>query len=96
MLLVFLVGGRIAASGRTVSFIEPERINPNTAPLGSLVRLEGIGRARALDIIHFRQSHEVDGAAFKTANDLQAIRGIGPKTVAKLSPWLGFEEGGTE
>lgn len=69
---------------------KPERINPNTASMGSLVRLDGIGRARAMDIIHFRQTHNKDGTAFQSAHDMQQIRGIGPKTVEKLSPWLVF------
>lgn len=66
----------------------PERINPNTAPIGSLVRLEGIGRARAMDIIHFRHTHQQEGPAFRSVSDLQQIRGIGPKTVETISPWL--------
>jgi competence ComEA-like helix-hairpin-helix protein len=70
----------------------PERINPNTAPIGSLVRLEGIGRARAMDIIHYRQTHQHNGPAFESAEDLENISGIGPKTVEKMSPWLIFDE----
>jgi hypothetical protein len=71
--------------------IEPSRINPNTASMASLVRLPGIGKARAMDIIHYRQNHESDGAAFLSSDDLQNIHGIGPKTVAALEPWLAFE-----
>lgn len=71
--------------------VPPQRINPNTASMASLVRLPGIGKARALDIIHFRQSQTQDGPLFQSADDLQAIRGIGPKTAAKLEPWLTFD-----
>ena len=69
----------------------PQRINPNTASIASLVRLPGIGKARAMDIIHYRQNQKPDEPVFLSARDLQAIRGIGPKTVAALEPWLTFE-----
>lgn len=70
----------------------PERINPNTASMASLVRLPNIGKARAMDIIHFRENSGGEEQAFKTAGDLEAIKGIGPKTVENLSPWLVFKE----
>jgi DNA uptake protein ComE-like DNA-binding protein len=70
--------------------ITPERINPNTAPLGSLVRLPGIGKVRALDMIEWRDGQE--GAAFESAASLEAVKGIGPKTVETMSEWLVFEE----
>lgn len=69
----------------------PERINPNTAPVASLVRLPGIGKARALDIVHFRKSSDSQELAFRTTQDMERIKGIGPKTVEKLTPWLIFE-----
>ena len=72
--------------------VTPERINPNTASIASLVRLDGIGRARAMDIIHFRQTHRQDGPVFQTAHDLEHIRGIGPKTAEKMLPWLVFDD----
>ena len=71
--------------------IAPSQINPNKASMASLVRLPGIGKARAMDIIHYRQSHEPDGAVFLSSDDLQNIHGIGPKTAAALEPWLTFE-----
>lgn len=70
--------------------ITPERINPNTAPLGSLVRLPGIGKVRALDMIEWRDGQE--GPAFESAASLEAVKGIGPKTVETMSEWLAFEE----
>lgn len=71
--------------------VTPERINPNTASIGSLVRLDGIGRARALDIIHYRDHHQQDGPAFALPQDMEHIKGIGPKTAQHISPWLTFE-----
>ena len=69
----------------------PQRINPNTASIASLVRLPGIGKARAMDIIHYRQNQKPDQPVFLSASDLENIRGIGPKTAAALEPWLIFE-----
>lgn len=69
----------------------PPRINPNTATMASLVRLPGIGRARARDILHYRQKQEPNKTVFLSARDLQEIRGIGPKTAAALELWLTFD-----
>ena len=71
--------------------VPPQRINPNTASMASLVRLPGIGKARAMDIIHYRQNQSPDEPVFCSAQDLNNIRGIGPKTLAVLEPWLIFE-----
>jgi len=71
--------------------VSPERVNPNTASIASLVRLSGIGRARAVDVVHYRQQHLHDGPVFRSPQDLEKIHGIGPKTSAKLAPWLVFK-----
>jgi competence ComEA-like helix-hairpin-helix protein len=86
-MLICLAAGMLIDRQGPLLNDDPEMINPNTAPLGSLVRLDGIGKARALDIIHYRQNHP----AFKTAEDMENISGIGPKTAAKLKPYLTFE-----
>jgi hypothetical protein len=69
----------------------PQRINPNTASMASLVRLPGVGKARAMDIIHYRQNQNPDGPVFLSVHDLERIRGIGPKTAQNLKPYLTFE-----
>jgi len=69
----------------------PLRINPNTATMASLVRLPGVGKARAMDIIHYRQNQQPNKVVFLSARDLQAIGGIGPKTAVALEPWLIFD-----
>lgn len=64
-----------------------ERINPNTATVPSLMRLPGVGRVRAMDILAGRKERPFDSAA-----DLDRVRGIGPKTVEKITPYLTFED----
>jgi len=65
-----------------------ERIDPNTASPASLRRLPGVGAKIAERTIAYRQAH--DGPAFATAEDLAAVRGIGPRTVEDARPHLGF------
>ncbi len=70
------------------------RINPNDAPIESLVRLPGIGVSRAGAIVAYRENFGgKDGGnpAFRGCNDLQKVKGIGPKTVQNISEWLKFE-----
>jgi competence ComEA-like helix-hairpin-helix protein len=70
------------------------RINPNDAPVASLIRLPGIGVARALAIVAYREDFskkDSNGPAFRNCDDLQKIKGIGPKTVQNLNEWLKFE-----
>lgn len=69
-------------------------INPNTADVASLVRLPGVGLARARAIVVFRERFRRetgDTVAFHSPGDLQRIRGIGPKTVEGMVRWLQFE-----
>lgn len=76
--------------GTPAEFAIQDRINPNTAPAASLSRLEGIGPARAESIISYRQAAGKQ-PAFARPNDLQNIRGIGPKTVEKIQDELTFK-----
>ena len=80
--------------GEPVAHQFKTRINPNDAPAASLVRLPGIGLSRAQAIITYRNNvhrHESNSQAFYNHDDLQKIKGIGPKTVQKISQWLKFE-----
>ena len=70
------------------------RINPNDAPVASLVRLPGIGVSRAGAIVSYRENFGVKNSAnpvFRNCNDLQKVKGIGPKTAQNISGWLKFE-----
>lgn len=71
------------------------RINPNTATMAELTTLPGIGPAKAKRIIEFRVSHHdtsnPPAYVFRRAEDLAGVKGIGPKTVQRLRPWLCFD-----
>jgi len=70
------------------------RINPNDAPIESLVRLPGLGIGRAGAIVVYRENfNEKDAGslAFQNCDDLQKVKGIGPKTVQNISEWLKFD-----
>lgn len=70
------------------------RVNPNNAPVESLVRLPGLGMGRAGAIVAYRENFNgKDGKspAFRNVDDLQKVNGIGPKTVQNISEWLKFE-----
>jgi competence ComEA-like helix-hairpin-helix protein len=80
---------------RESSIIElDEKINPNNTPVASLVRLPGIGIGRAEAIVAYRDNfskEDSDNRAFRNCDDLQKIKGIGPKTAENISKWLKFE-----
>jgi|FrelakmetLWP11LW_1041352.scaffolds.fasta_scaffold05147_2 competence ComEA-like helix-hairpin-helix protein len=69
-----------------------DTINPNTDPVASLVRLPGIGLSRAITIVEYRQSHSQNGPAFQKPEDLDAVSGLGPKTIEKMRPWLSMSD----
>jgi DNA uptake protein ComE-like DNA-binding protein len=70
------------------------RINPNDAPVESLVRLPNLGSTRAAAIVVYREDctqKSGDGAAFQNCDDLQRVSGIGPKTAQSIGKWLKFD-----
>jgi len=87
-----VVGFRSASGGCAIEL--ESRINPNDAPIASLVRLAGIGIARAETIVAYREDFSDQNGnkpAFQNPNDLQKVKSIGPKTVENISEWLKFE-----
>lgn len=69
-------------------------IDPNTATDAELAALPAIGPVMAGRIIEYRKAsrNTADGAGpvFERVEDLARVRGIGPKTVEKLRPWVRF------
>jgi competence protein ComEA len=61
----------------TLSF---SAVNINKANVAQLQTLHGIGPSKAAEIIKYRKSH----GGFKTVEELDNVKGFGPKTVAKL------------
>jgi competence ComEA-like helix-hairpin-helix protein len=89
----FVVSG-LLTSGQSCEIELDQKINPNKAPVASLVRLAGIGIARAEAIVAYREEfgEQNNGTpVFQNANDLQKVKGIGPKTVENIREWLKFE-----
>jgi competence protein ComEA len=58
-------------------------VNINLASADELQLLPGIGPAKAQRVIDYRQAHP-----FRTIEELARVKGIGPKTVRKLRPYL--------
>lgn len=67
------------------------RINPNTASLGELLNLPGIGPARAEAIVSYRETHS-PAPAFVCLEDLYQVHGLGPARVRDMAPWLCLDE----
>ena len=86
--------GNLAGHRQPYKIELDEKINPNYAPVASLVRLPGIGISRAEAIVEYRQNvgtKDDRNKAFRSCDDLQKVKGIGPKTVQNISQWLKFE-----
>jgi comEA protein len=62
----------------------PQPVNLNTATSEQLQQVPGIGPSTADKILQVRKSY----GAFKSVDDLRAIRGIGPKRLEKMRKYL--------
>jgi competence protein ComEA len=58
------------------------RININSAPQAELELLPSVGPSLAKAIIDYRTLH----GPFKAISDLDKVKGIGPKKLAKMAP----------
>ncbi|MCP4451197.1 MAG: helix-hairpin-helix domain-containing protein [Planctomycetes bacterium] len=66
-------------------------INPNTASMGELLSLPGIGPARAEAIVAYREGHPKK-PAFTSLEDLYRVHGLGPALVRDMASWLRLDE----
>jgi len=84
MLLVFLA--LCAISPALVAMKKPPEapVNLNTATSEELQLVPGIGPVTAEKILQMRKSY----GAFKSVDDLRAVRGIGPKRLEKMRKYL--------
>jgi competence protein ComEA len=62
-------------------------VNLNTATQGELELLPGIGPAMAKRILEYRTQH----GKFTSVDQLDAVKGIGAKTMAKLRPLVSVD-----
>lgn len=72
-----------------------DRIDPNVADWQTLASLPAIGEKRAKQIVAFREAYAAQHAgrpAFRRADDLQLVRGIGPAISETLRPYLIFPQ----
>jgi competence protein ComEA len=60
------------------------RIDVNTATWVEWAQLDGIGEALAERIVADREAN----GPFKSVDDLRRVKGIGPKTLARIRPYL--------
>lgn len=77
-----------AKSAKTKKVADPKQIVPiliNQADLQAWQTIPGIGPKRAEQIVALRTQK---GGSFGALEDLLDIKGIGPKTLEKMRPWL--------
>ncbi|GLR62693.1 ComEA family DNA-binding protein [Marinospirillum insulare] len=94
LLLLITFSGSGLASGQATSASQEQatiqqsaaRININQATAEQLSSLPGIGPAKAEAIILTREKQ----GRFTSTQELQAVKGIGEKTAAKLKPLISF------
>ncbi len=91
VLSAIFAGVWLSNVGAADEIVLETRINPNTAPAASLMRLPNIGPKRAEAIVEYRRSAGGAESAFEKAEDLAKIKGIGPATVAGVRQWLYFD-----
>lgn len=70
--------------GSTASTAPVGKVNVNTATAKELERVSGIGPTMARNIVEYRSQH----GPFTDLSQLDKVIGIGPSTLAKISPHL--------
>lgn len=99
--LAATIGWWLWQGGHQRRLIELDRAEPqtarfqvdiNSADWPELAQLPGVGETLARRIV---QSRQTDGP-FVDHNELRRVRGIGPKTVERIRPYLLPMPGGTE
>jgi len=84
ILLLLAAFGAVAVSLPAKKKPPAAPVNLNTATSEELQQVPGIGPVTADKILQMRKSY----GAFKSVDDLSAIRGIGPKRLEKMRKYL--------
>jgi len=71
----------------TSSKVSDRKINLNTATLGELETLPGIGKELGKRILAYREER----GGFSSTGELQKVKGIGPKTYERLKNLVSIE-----
>ncbi|MEC0234765.1 ComEA family DNA-binding protein [Paenibacillus kribbensis] len=72
------------ANPATTSVSGKKRVNINTATAAELMELPGVGAKKAEAILDYRNQH----GPFQRVNDLDHVKGIGAKMLAKMKPYV--------
>ena len=83
-LAIFVFGAALVPAAVAKKKPPAHPININTASSADLQQVPGIGPSTAQKILDTRKSY----GAFKTVDDLLAIKGIGPKKLEKMRKYL--------
>lgn len=73
-----------ASKGASTAVAPGGAIALNSADATQLEELPGVGPATAAKIIEYRQTH----GGFKSVDELMEVKGIGPKKMEKMRPYL--------
>lgn len=74
----------LLATGAAAQTAETSSVDINTADVAELSTIRGIGKKTAQSIIAHRDAH----GPFASVDGLTAVKGIGPKSIEKLRPFL--------
>lgn len=83
--------GDTAGSQRSTSAVLAIGVDPNSAAWYELAQLPGIGESLGRRIEEYRRRHEradSENPVFRRVADLDAVNGIGQKTLARIGPLL--------
>ncbi len=75
----------LAVAGESMAAKQPpaQAVDINKAGVEELVKIPGLGAAKAKAIVDFRAT-----SPYKTTSDLVAVKGIGEKLFAKIAPYV--------
>lgn len=76
-----------AKSKRKGDIVPGEKIAINSAPFAALIRIPGIGKKTAEEILLLRKQ----GFRFKNINNLLEIKGIGGQKLEVMKPFISFD-----